>query len=111
MRHEGWKRLLLGAALCGFVLTGCGDGGETADAGAAVDAGETQNDAGDTDAGPGEPDAGELDAGALDAGELDAGEPDAGIPTARTLPTQGSAIVLTGDDSVAIGANRQAGSL
>ena len=106
MRHEGWNLLLLGAALCGFVLTGCGDGGETADAGAAVDAGETQNDAGDTDAGPGEPDAGELD-----AGELDAGEPDAGVPSARTLPTQGSAIVLTGDDSVAIGANRQAGSL
>lgn len=42
----------------------------------------------------------------------DGGHGDGGpLPTARSLPTQGSAIVLTSDDSIAVAANRQANTI
>lgn len=91
MRSNGWGLLL--ALMGAVVMTACedevggdGDAGPGGDAGPAVDAGP------DDDAG---------------GGDDDGGTP----PTARALPTNGSAIVLTSDDAVAVAANRSAGTI
>lgn len=88
MRWRTWGIVL---GLLG-TLTACGDGGGGDDAGTA-DGGGDGDDGGPGDAGT-DPD-------------VDGGPP----PAARTLPTQGSAIVLTSDDAIAVAANRQAGTI
>ncbi len=60
-------------------------------------------------------DGGARDTGMMDTdggGDVDGGrDVDGGTPTARALQTNGSAIVLTSDDAIAVAVNRQAGSV
>ena len=97
MRSASKWGLLL--AVCGLAtMAGCdNNGGGGSDAGPGRDTGT-----GGEDAGPPE-DAG----GGEDAGDVDAGPP----PPARTIQTNGSAIVLNSTDTIAVAANRQAGSI
>lgn len=114
MRARGLTRILC-AVLGGsaLVVAGCDTPAVMPADDAAVDTGATPDDGGrDT----GTVDDGSIDAG-TDGGGIDGGTDaapptDAGPPpAARTLPTNGSAIVLTSDDSVMVACNRQAGSI
>jgi hypothetical protein len=96
-----------GAVDSGAVDTGAVDTGAV-DTGA-VDAGGQDSGAADS----GAADAGNADSGAADAGNADSGAADAGMPmpTVRTTPTNGSAVVLTRDDAIAVATNRTANSV
>lgn len=100
---------LLASLAAGAILpaTGCGgdDGGQTApdyDAGGDTAADASTDTATATDSGSG------VDSQSADGG---ADAADAPAPTARTLPTQGSAIAITKDDTVAVAANRMTGDV
>jgi len=111
MRLKKWQ-LVLG--LVGVTLAGCGDddgGDPVADGG--VDA-ATEEDGGAVDGGREDGGAldGSADGGALDGGGVDLGPRDAGPPPmARVLPTNGSALVLSSDDTIAVAANREANTI
>ncbi len=101
----------LGAADSGAVDAGTTDVGRV-DTGAvdtgAVDTGAVDTGAVDT----GAVDTGAVDAGNPDTGAVDAGTPDSGTPaTARSTPTNGSAVVLTRDDAITVATNRTANTI
>ena len=100
-----------GAVDAGRADTGATDTGATdtgsADSGA-VDSGAVDSGAVDS----GAVDSGAVDAGSADSGAVDAGSADSGTPaTARTVPTNGSAVVLTRDDAITVATNRTANTV
>ena len=105
--------IVSGAMILGSVVA-CDPPPETPDAAALADAHVVENDAfvsPTDDTGPEVPDAFvPVDAFTV---PVDAYSDDAFVPPrpARTTPTNGSAIVLTADDAIAVAANRQAGTI
>lgn len=110
----------LGRILCAMLGTGalavagCGGPAPTPTDDAGADTGTPPADGGR--------DTGTLGDGGLDDGGIDGGGEDGGTdaappvdagppPAARTLPTNGSAVVLTADDSVMVACNREAGTI
>jgi hypothetical protein len=114
MRPRGLGRILcamLGSSA--LAMVGCNDPAPIPATDAGGDTGITPTDGG-RDSGPGDDggldsgvDGGGVDSGTDAAPPVDGGPP----PMARTLPTNGSAVVLSADDSVMVACNREAGSI